>query len=110
MSRPYPPEPACMLVSQVRQQAEIISLEDRKSTRLNSSHLVISYAVFCLKKKKTLDRPPPSPPFMSLTFVRLIAPGPPWTVVTSLLNTGMLALTSALTIGAHCDMLCPWLL
>src|SRR2546426_8605379 len=28
------------------------SLRDRKSTRLNSSHLVISYAVFCLKKKK----------------------------------------------------------
>src|SRR5256885_6568937 len=35
---------------------EIISVwftvTDRKSTRLNSSHLVISYAVFCLKKKK----------------------------------------------------------
>src|SRR5256885_2414260 len=30
----------------------INSTEDRKSTRLNSSHLVISYAVFCLKKKK----------------------------------------------------------
>src|SRR3989454_9365705 len=29
---------------------------DRKSTRLNSSHLVISYAVFCLKKKK--NKPP----------------------------------------------------
>src|SRR2546426_3383880 len=29
---------------------------DRKSTRLNSSHLVISYAVFCLKKKKTRSR------------------------------------------------------
>src|SRR5256885_12759115 len=29
-------------------------LADRKSTRLNSSHLVISYAVFCLKKKKNL--------------------------------------------------------
>src|SRR5437899_10021490 len=29
------------------------SFEDRKSTRLNSSHLGISYAVFCLKKKKT---------------------------------------------------------
>src|SRR5256885_8126665 len=28
---------------------------DRKSTRLNSSHLVISYAVFCLKKKKNSD-------------------------------------------------------
>src|SRR2546426_4641028 len=29
---------------------------DRKSTRLNSSHLVISYAVFCLKKKKNTPR------------------------------------------------------
>src|SRR5262245_63908442 len=29
-----------------------VSVEDRKSTRLNSSHLGISYAVFCLKKKK----------------------------------------------------------
>src|SRR5262245_62669690 len=29
------------------------TVEDRKSTRLNSSHLGISYAVFCLKKKKT---------------------------------------------------------
>src|SRR5260221_8966587 len=28
---------------------------DRKSTRLNSSHTVISYAVFCLKKKKTTE-------------------------------------------------------
>src|SRR5256885_9668708 len=28
------------------------AFQDRKSTRLNSSHLVISYAVFCLKKKK----------------------------------------------------------
>src|SRR5436190_12700811 len=31
---------------------EAKSIEDRKSTRLNSSHTVISYAVFCLKKKK----------------------------------------------------------
>src|SRR5690348_18097062 len=30
----------------------IIALKDRKSTRLNSSHPSISYAVFCLKKKK----------------------------------------------------------
>src|SRR2546429_4668491 len=34
---------------------------DRKSTRLNSSHGYISYAVFCLKKKKRL--PPSSSPF-----------------------------------------------
>src|SRR5690625_5934809 len=30
--------------------------EDRKSTRLNSSHVAISYAVFCLKKKKIITR------------------------------------------------------
>src|SRR2546426_5875357 len=30
----------------------LVTHGDRKSTRLNSSHLVISYAVFCLKKKK----------------------------------------------------------
>src|SRR5205807_7730459 len=33
---------------------------DRKSTRLNSSHLVISYAVFCLKKKKNNIQSAPS--------------------------------------------------
>src|SRR5437870_7775795 len=32
---------------------------DRKSTRLNSSHVAISYAVFCLKKKTTTVRAPP---------------------------------------------------
>src|SRR5439155_21623174 len=31
---------------------EILQRRDRKSTRLNSSHVAISYAVFCLKKKK----------------------------------------------------------
>src|SRR2546426_7003791 len=38
----------------VQEPASAVQLEggDRKSTRLNSSHLVISYAVFCLKKKK----------------------------------------------------------
>src|SRR5947209_12529521 len=36
-------------------RAEAI-LQDRKSTRLNSSHANISYAVFCLKKKKTKIR------------------------------------------------------
>src|SRR3712207_7563998 len=39
------------------------SQPDRKSTRLNSSHANISYAVFCLKKKKTINRhtPPQNP-------------------------------------------------
>src|SRR5690242_21085780 len=31
----------------------VLHAQDRKSTRLNSSHMSISYAVFCLKKKKT---------------------------------------------------------
>src|SRR2546430_6137530 len=35
------------------QEGVVILDEDRKSTRLNSSHSQISYAVFCLKKKKT---------------------------------------------------------
>src|SRR5699024_12307022 len=35
-------------------QHELDHLLDRKSTRLNSSHVSISYAVFCLKKKKTI--------------------------------------------------------
>src|SRR5690625_4542403 len=36
----------------VTHYADERGLEDRKSTRLNSSHVAISYAVFCLKKKK----------------------------------------------------------
>src|SRR5258708_30812464 len=40
-------------ISILRGLKEIVSsTEDRKSTRLNSSHQIISYAVFCLKKKK----------------------------------------------------------
>src|SRR5690554_7688325 len=36
----------------IREGEELAELQDRKSTRLNSSHVRISYAVFCLKKKK----------------------------------------------------------
>ena len=45
----------CMLWTTPESIGEQLPLHrgDRKSTRLNSSHLVISYAVFCLKKKKT---------------------------------------------------------
>src|SRR5947207_10984199 len=39
--------------SPVGHPTSALEAEDRKSTRLNSSHTVISYAVFCLKKKKT---------------------------------------------------------
>src|SRR5256885_10004774 len=45
---------------------------DRKSTRLNSSHLVISYAVFCLKKKKQMT---------SMTRSRIVLHV--WTMITA---------------------------
>src|SRR2546430_6711589 len=47
------------IVAPAMHRGENVAIEDRKSTRLNSSHSQISYAVFCLKKKK---RPPLSIP------------------------------------------------
>src|SRR2546429_7269423 len=51
------PDSRCLLSAVIQQQAHLLgpktrSAADRKSTRLNSSHGYISYAVFCLKKKK----------------------------------------------------------
>src|SRR5256885_3478523 len=47
-------ERTVVMASYVGSPAFRAGIRDRKSTRLNSSHLVISYAVFCLKKKKKL--------------------------------------------------------
>src|SRR2546430_2968335 len=60
---PLTPETAALATSKLRQRQRleqagvpqprsIVCAGDRKSTRLNSSHSQISYAVFCLKKKK----------------------------------------------------------
>src|SRR5438034_4650454 len=46
-------------------------LRDRKSTRLNSSHTVISYAVFCLKKKNRRKEPTPRPTPLKTNNLRL---------------------------------------
>src|SRR2546426_5607153 len=46
----FPLEPFAVVKRPVH--LDDLGQRDRKSTRLNSSHLVISYAVFCLKKKK----------------------------------------------------------
>src|SRR3712207_8655089 len=54
-SRPYSRDVAAFPVPELRRAkwwAPVGRIEDRKSTRLNSSHANISYAVFCLKKKK----------------------------------------------------------
>src|SRR5690625_6321823 len=50
--RPGDPSPAGLL-GDVVLCPEVAAQQDRKSTRLNSSHVAISYAVFCLKKKRT---------------------------------------------------------
>src|SRR5947208_10906886 len=39
-------------LSGIKADGKALAIGDRKSTRLNSSHQIISYAVFCLKKKK----------------------------------------------------------
>src|SRR5256885_5538546 len=44
--------PSSAMICDIRARVMPSDSKDRKSTRLNSSHLVISYAVFCLKKKK----------------------------------------------------------
>src|SRR5205814_3185287 len=53
-----------------------LNLPDRKSTRLNSSHLGSSYAAFCLKKKnREMFSPPPRPPLPRLMVCRhLVCP------------------------------------
>src|SRR2546426_2792072 len=57
--RPWTPSNSGLdrATSTVREGQELKARDsrDRKSTRLNSSHLVISYAVFCLKKKKNKE-------------------------------------------------------
>src|SRR5207244_12233856 len=49
---PHPPGIDNSDISRRPRNGEQKSMQDRKSTRLNSSHQIISYAVFCLKKKK----------------------------------------------------------
>src|SRR5256885_12184951 len=53
-----PASPGCTTCSRNKRFARAVSssLRDRKSTRLNSSHLVISYAVFCLTKNRRRSR------------------------------------------------------
>src|SRR3712207_9457573 len=51
--------PLVLLENQVKLVQRVIKEKDRKSTRLNSSHANISYAVFCLKKKKLLEKEKP---------------------------------------------------
>src|SRR5256885_6486213 len=50
----HKPAQAAHACSTATAASRAMSQRDRKSTRLNSSHLVISYAVFCLKKKNTI--------------------------------------------------------
>src|SRR3712207_7272268 len=53
-------EPTLVILSAAKDLVEPHTFQDRKSTRLNSSHANISYAVFCLKKNKQINTPHPS--------------------------------------------------
>src|SRR5256886_16801999 len=54
----FPPVGEAKVVQHRRlcSQRRLLAVADRKSTRLNSSHSQISYAVFCLKKKKIISK------------------------------------------------------
>src|SRR2546430_3951353 len=73
---------------------------DRKSTRLNSSHSQISYAVFCLKKKNTPlpphHPPPPPPPPTPPPPPSPAAPPPPHLSTPSCLSHSLCALITSL--------------
>src|SRR3989441_2554908 len=68
---------------------------DRKSTRLNSSHLVISYAVFCLKKKKTK--------IISLYNGRTFAPATGTKPVMETSSAGLVARHSSAAVSGEID-------
>src|SRR5436309_12284402 len=55
-------EPQCLDPRELAAPDHLDPGTDRKSTRLNSSHVKISYAVFCLKKKKTRQQSSPTSP------------------------------------------------
>src|SRR5256885_7988704 len=74
---------ACALIARLGQlttashnEVVLIAGSDRKSTRLNSSHLVISYAVFCLKKKIQRTDLPAMRPLNPTDCVASAAPPP----------------------------------
>src|SRR5437879_8676490 len=56
--KPGPLEKGRLVAPQLLDEHLLLALVDRKSTRLNSSHRCISYAVFCLKKKKKTKQQP----------------------------------------------------
>src|SRR5699024_12652461 len=51
----YVDDPLIRVIQVIQFDAKFFAVLDRKSTRLNSSHVSISYAVFCLKKKKHVN-------------------------------------------------------
>src|SRR5256885_7683949 len=80
---------------------------DRKSTRLNSSHLVISYAVFCLKKKKKhkISHPFLSSPSVNteylLTIIRYLAINTSHDSLSALLDIRLSNILRSLLTYAH---------
>src|SRR2546422_7505209 len=63
--------PAADMVIDATGKYVMPGIEDRKSTRLNSSHGYISYAVFCLKKKKSRNAPSLNSRYKSLDTLKV---------------------------------------
>src|SRR2546427_1876572 len=80
---------------------------DRKSTRLNSSHSQISYAVFCLKKKKTIYRTHPQILQLKTTSTQAMSQEPRTTSNNYLSPTNdALTSTHARTLNGPCRAYC----
>src|SRR5438552_12130194 len=67
-----------------RVDGKLVAREDRKSTRLNSSHQIISYAVFCLKKKKKTQ-----PTVLTTKYIRTSSQRAPMQRTGSSIGTSM---------------------
>src|SRR2546430_13695349 len=66
--------PNIVIIDQIWRVADTKNIRDRKSTRLNSSHSQISYAVFCLKKKKSQHCIAPSERALGHPRILLLVP------------------------------------
>src|SRR5258708_9206531 len=93
-----------MLVGFIPSHGGLQALVDRKSTRLNSSHQIISYAVFCLKKKNQRD----ALGGVGAGIGALVRAGPPLTsVASSPLQPRPVPMTHASYAPLHYSDVCP---
>src|SRR2546430_5246521 len=82
------------------EEGGVALVSDRKSTRLNSSHSQISYAVFCLKKKKTSAHMPP-PQICRSNYAELPGPSPLYQTTRTPFSCGTSSQADSSAFAAH---------